>query len=108
MNDFSVNGNNIKIIDNHPWTISSGRRKKIDAIYNDFSLEKNYGIKVMERIQGSRPMPMYEPWMLRSTEDEPGTIDFKLREHVDCGDCISSRIWANMMMTLFTARLQDF
>ena len=80
----------------------------IDALYKDFSLEKNYGIKIRERKQGSRINPMYEPWMLRSTADEPGTADFKLRECIDCGDFITSREWANIQLLLRTAKLPDF
>lgn len=33
----------IEIIDRNPWKISSGRRKKIGSIYQDFSAERVYG-----------------------------------------------------------------
>lgn len=105
---FSVDGKNIKVIDNHPWKLSSGRRKRIDAVYNNFSLENNYGILIHERKQVPGPSPMFEPWMLRSKEDEPGTIDFKLRESVECGDSIMSRNMIGLLATLMEAKLQDF
>lgn len=108
LQDFSIDGQNIKIIEDHPWKLSSGRKKRIDSTYSSFSLEKDYGIIISERKQIPGPSPMYEPWMLRSVEDEPGTIDFKLRENVECGDSIMSRNMIGLLATLMTAKLQDF
>ena len=108
LQDFCVDGENIRIIESHPWKISSGRRKRIDSIYSSFSLEKDYGIIISERKQISGPSPMYEPWMLRTVEDEPGTIDFKLRDNVECGDSIMSRNVIGLLATLIEAKLQDF
>ena len=105
---FSVDGTNIKVIDNHPWKLSSGRRKRIDTMYNDFSLEENYGIMIHYRGQIPEPSPMFEPWMLRTIEDEPGTVDFKLREKVECGDSIMNRNMIGSLATLMEAKLQDF
>ena len=105
---FSVDGKNIKVIDNNPWKLSSWRRKRIDTLYNGFSLEENYGIMIHERRQIPGPSPMYEPWMLRTVEDEPGTADFKLREKIECGDSIMSRNMIGLLATLMEAKLQDF
>ena len=88
--NFEINGHKIKITTGHSWNLSSGRRKKIDAAYNDFSLEKDYGIQIIERKQVTEPSGMYEPWMLASSADEPGIADFKVREHVGCEDRIDS------------------
>lgn len=49
LQSFSVDSNFIKIIDGHPWKISSGRRKKIDLEYADFSLERIYGARILTR-----------------------------------------------------------
>jgi hypothetical protein len=108
LKEFMIDGENIKIAENHPWKISSGRRKKIDAQYSNFSLEKNYGIRIIERKQIPGPSPMYEPWMLRSVEDEPGVTDFKIRETVECGDSIMSRNALGLLATVMEAKLQDF
>ena len=51
---------------------------------------------------------MFEPWMLRTIEDEPGTVDFKLREKVECGDSIMNRNMIGLLATLMEAKLQDF
>ena len=51
---------------------------------------------------------MFEPWMLRTIEDEPGTVDFKLREKVECGDSIMNRNKIGLLDTLMEAKLQDF
>ena len=108
LQEFSVEGEKIKIIENHPWKLSSGRRKRIDQVYHDFSLEKDYGIIISERKQIPGPSPMFEPWMLRSVEDEPGTIDFKIRDHIDCGDSIVSRNMIGLLVTMMEAKSQDF
>lgn len=105
---FSIEGEKIKIIENHPWKLSSGRRKRIDQIYRDFSLEKDYSIIISERKQIPGPSPMFEPWMLRSAEDELGTVDFKLRDTIDCGDSIVSRNMIGLLATMMEAKLQDF
>lgn len=108
LNGFSINGNSIKITNKHPWNLSSRRRKRIDEIYKNFSLEKNYGISIIQRSSYPGPQAVYEPWMLRSAADEPGTIDFKLRDHIDCGDDFLRRNYMTLLMTLCTAKLQDF
>lgn len=106
--NFEINGHKIKITTGHSWNLSSGRRKKIDAAYNDFSLEKDYGIQIIERKQVPGPSGMYEPWMLASSDDEPGIADFKVREHVECGDSIVTRYMMDGLATMMTAQLQDF
>lgn len=55
---FSVNGRYIEIIgDRHPWHLSSGRRKRIDALYEDFSVESWYNIRIFERGKIPSPVP---------------------------------------------------
>lgn len=70
--------------------------------------EINYGIMIHYRGQIPEPSPMFEPWMLRTIEDEPGTVDFKLREKVECGDSIMNRNMIGLLATLMKAKLQDF
>jgi len=108
LQEFEVDGKKISIVKEHPWKISSGRRKRIDALYQDFSLEANYGIHIIQRNQMPVPAAMYEPWMLRSVEDEPGTVDFKLREKIECGDSIMTRNAMSMLAMLMTTKAQDF
>lgn len=58
LNRFSVNGRYIEIIgDRHPWHLSSGRRKRIDALYEDFSVESWYNIRIFERGKIPSPVP---------------------------------------------------
>jgi hypothetical protein len=106
--EFTIDGENIKIVNNHPWKISSGRRKRIDEQYSNFSLEESYGIRIIERKEIPGPKPMYEPWMLRSIEDEPGVTDFKIRETVECGDSITERNMLGMIASIIEAKMQDF
>ena len=106
--DFCIDGKNVRIIESHPWKLSSGRRKRTDSLYSKFSLERDYGIVISERKQIPGPSPMYEPWMLRTAEDEPGTIDFRLRDNVKCGDSIMSRNMIGLLATIVDAKLQDF
>lgn len=80
--NFKVNGKKIEIVDYHPYKISSGRRKRIDSKYADFSLEKNYGLKIMFRGSPQQMQGMFEPWMIPDKENQPGVVDFKPREIV--------------------------
>ena len=105
---FTVDGKKIEIIDRHPWKLSSGRRKKIDQIYEDFSLQNWYGIMILDRKQIPGPSPFFEPWMLPEREGDEGVMDFKLRESVNCGNCIASRNMVSLLSTLKYAKLSDF
>ena len=108
LGEFLVDGKPIVIQERVPWKISSGRRRRIDALYLDFSLEREYGIMIMERTKIPPPSPMFEPWMLPEEEGEPGVVDFKHREKVTCGSSIVERDLFNLMHTLMTASLPDF
>ncbi len=78
--NFIVEGKRIEIINKHPWKLSAGRRKKIDSLYSNFSLESYYGIKILWRDNPNRGYSIFEPWMLKEKENEPGTIDFEPRK----------------------------
>lgn len=80
LHNFVVEGKRIEISDKHPWKLSAGRRKIIDSLYNDFSLESYYGIKILWRDNPNRGYRIFEPWMLKEKENEPGTVDFVPRE----------------------------
>lgn len=108
LENFLIDGKSVTIVKYHPWKLSSGRRKRIDVLYEDFSIERNYGIHIIERKQVPGPSIMYEPWMLRSVEDEPGVVDFRLRESVECGDSIMARNHLSLLAMLMTAQPQDF
>lgn len=45
-----LSGKKIIIGDTHPFYLSRQRKRKLDRIYNDFSIEKEYGIKLMTRM----------------------------------------------------------
>lgn len=49
LQSFKINGKNIVIKDKSEWHLSSGRRKKIDRLYSNFSVEEYYNIKVLRR-----------------------------------------------------------
>ena len=80
LHNFIVEGKRIEISDKHPWKLSAGRRKIIDSLYNDFSLESYYGIKILWRDNPNRGYRIFEPWMLKEKENEPGSVDFVPRE----------------------------
>ncbi len=105
---FRVDGKPIIVTDTHPWRISSGRRKKIDAVYRDFSVQKWYGIMVLDRAQIPGPSPLFEPWMLPDKESGEGVKDFKVRDKVECGNCIASRNALSLLSTVKYAKLPDF
>lgn len=108
LKSFRIGGNEIRIVDQSPWRISSGRRKRIEKIYQDFSVEKWYGIRIMNRevIPGARPF--FEPWMLPEDENEEGIKDFRLRESVNCSDSIAARNATSDHYTLRHFTLADF
>lgn len=106
--DFMVNGQPILIGSKYPWRLTPGRRNRIDSLYNDFDVEKNYGIKIMDRKCFPGPNPMFEPWMIPEENDGDGIIDFQTRERVNCGMSIVSRDIMNILATMMTAKLQDF
>ena len=97
----------IEIIDRNPWKISSGRRKRIDAIYQDFSPERVYGIHIIERKVIPGGAGMFEPWMQLEYEDSPGAVDYEPREMIGC-----INLWARDCMSILAsikyAKLPDF
>lgn len=108
LSHFRVEDKPIEISDAYPWKISSGRRRRIDAAYQSFSVQSWYGIMVMDRPQIPGPSPFFEPWMLPDKESGEGIQDFKVREKVECGDCIASRNAISLLSTVKYAQLQDF
>ena len=107
LQNFSIGGNFIKIIDGHAWKISSGRRKKIDQAYADFSLERIYGVRLLSR-KNTSVNGMFAPWMLMTDEHEPGTPDFEpLKSQYDVSS-FASIIGASLKTMIMTAKLQNF
>ncbi|PNV63476.1 hypothetical protein C0033_02085 [Clostridium sp. chh4-2] len=84
LDDFSVNGKKIIIQDKSPWKLSSGKRKRINAEYDNFSIEDAYGILVKERKVIPPGARMFSPWMIMENENEPGVVDFHARELTGC------------------------
>lgn len=104
---FSVDGKFIKIIDGHAWKISSGRRKRIDEAYSDFSLERTYGTRIISR-KNTSGTGMFAPWMLMTSEEEPGGVDFEpLRSQYDV-DSVVSRNGISLLNMVMTAKAPDF
>ncbi len=62
----------------------------------------------MERTKYPGPSKMFEPWMMPDEEDEPGVIDFKVRDEVKCGISIVERDLFNLLHTVMMAELPDF
>lgn len=108
LSNFRIEGQKVEIMQAHPWKFSSGRRKKIDAIYRHFSIQDWYGILVLDRKQIPGPSPYYEPWMLPDETSGEGVKDFKARETVECGTCIASRNAISLLNTVKYAKLSDF
>lgn len=108
LESFRIEGKSIKIVPNHVYEISSGRRKKIDAQYANFSLENTYGIRIMRRGSPQKMQSMYEPWQLPEKENQPGVIDFKPRECVPDLENLWSWSAIASRATLIKARTPDF
>lgn len=108
MKSFVVDGQKIDISEKHPWKLSSGKRKRIDLIYQNFSVRAWYGIQINDRKQIPGPSPMYEPWMLPEENDGEGIKDFKLRESVECGNSITTRNMVALLSAVKNAKLPDF
>ena len=105
---FYINGKSIEITDSHHWKLSSGRRRKIDAAYQDFSLTDWYGVLVTDRKQIPGPKPLFEPWMIPEKEDGKGVMDFQVRDNVDCGTSIETRNMLSLLNTLKQGKISDF
>ena len=108
LSSFRIEGQRVEIMQAHPWKLSSGRRKTIDAIYRYFSVQDWYGILVLDRKQIPSPGPYFEPWMLPDEASGEGVKDFKVRETVECGTCIASRNYISLLNTVKYAKLSDF
>lgn len=108
LSHFKVNGRKIEITDIHPWKLSAGRRKNIDRLYQDFSIQERYGIMIMERKKIPEPSAMFEPWMLPEEHDGKGVEDFRVRNKVNCGSSIVERNYFQILHTIMMAKLPDF
>lgn len=105
---FRVNGRPVEIAgESHPWRLSAGRRKRIDEAYRDFSVERQYGIQVLDRKTIPAPRGMFEPWMMPEGPDEPGVTDFRVRGPVDCGSIVE-RDALRILHTVMMAQMSDF
>lgn len=105
---FKVNGKGIEITSKHPWKLSSGRRKRIDQLYQDFDVQESYAIRIMERAKIPEPSAMFEPWMMPEEQDGRGVEDFRVRDRVHCGSSIVEYNTIQMLHTIMTAKLSDF
>lgn len=106
--NFSIAGKRIHISKQHPWKLPFRMRQKIDRLYNNFSIEKWYGIKIMERKQEPPPSPMFEPWMIPDKNDGAGVEDFRARTSVACGISIVTRDLFNLQYMVRHAQMPDF
>ena len=104
-----VDGNDktIEIIDKSPWKISSGRRKKIDALYQNFSAESVYEIRILERQVIPGGAGMFEPWMQLEYVDSPGAADYESRAMIGCAN-LWTQDYMNLLASIKYAKLPDF
>jgi len=108
LDKFEINHQSITIGNKHPWKLSANRRRKIDYLYRDFSVEKYYGIQIMDRLQVPGMKTMFEPWMIPEELDGEGVQDFKARERVICGTSISDRDFFNTMHMIKMGQIPNF
>lgn len=69
LENFCADGKKIHISPNRSWHIGRNRKKEVDDAYRNFSVENQYGIRVMKRrvctSEGTSDFKkMYEPYML--------------------------------------------
>jgi hypothetical protein len=104
--DFPVGSERIRIIEKHPWHLSSLRKKKINSAYNNFSIEHKYNIKIMSRMVSPGGAPMYAPWMIAEDDTFKGVYDMEPRK-VECYS-----LWARHMeyilSTIENAKIPDY
>ena len=105
---WTIKGEKIRILDRSPWKLSAGRKKRIDELYNDFSLEKWYGIRIIDRDRIPGASPMFEPWMIPEKTSGEGVKDFHIRDTVQCGSSIINRNHFQLLHIIRNARLPDF
>ncbi len=108
LSSFRVDGKNIIIQDGRPWHITPGRRRKIDHKYDNFSLEREYNIMVLQRTKIPSPDKMFEPWMIPDKDDGEGVKDFRVREKLECGSSIIERNLFSTLNTLLTKKSSDW
>ena len=87
LRNFRVDGKEIRILDRHPWELSALKRKMIDEAYAGFSVGDFYHIMIIEKKCDPPAQGVFEPWMLMTESNEPGTVDFRRRKDSDihCG-----------------------
>lgn len=103
---FSINDQHIEIGDRHPWKMSSGRRQKINLLYHNFSVQRYYGINILDRLANYNKM--FEPWMLPEEADGEGIKDFYVSGDVKQGFSIQAKSWISLLSTIRNGQLSDF
>lgn len=106
LTNMTIDGEYIKIEEKHPWHLSSLRKKKIDNIYKDFSIEKQYNIKIISRNVSHGGAPMYAPWMIAEDETYKGVFDMEPR-NVECYS-LWTRHMEYLLNAVENAELPDF
>ena len=109
---FEVDNKRIRILKDSAWSMGRNRRKVVDDLYTNFSVENIYGIRIMERkasssVGSAAGASMYEPYMLTEDITLPGVTDFMPRKMTGC-----SNMWIithmQMLQTLMTKNAGDF
>ncbi len=108
LSEFEVEGNKIKIQTNQVWSLSSGRKKRVDRLYKNFDIESWYGMQVRTRTNLCNGPAMFAPWMLPESDDEPGIIDFIPRKTETFCDDIWSRDMTRILCAVEHAQMPDF
>lgn len=105
---YQVDGKNIIIKADSDWHITPGRRKRIDTIYSNFSIESWYHIQLRSRKKVNGGAGMFAPWMLPEKEGMPGIVDFKPRQMEPYCDNIWTRDLIRILSMIEHAKFQDF
>lgn len=109
---FEVDNKRIRILKDSAWSIGRNRRKAVDGLYANFSVENIYGIQIMERkvsssVGSAVGASMYEPYMLTEDITLLRVTDFTPRKMTGC-----SNMWIitqmQMLQTLMTKNAGDF
>lgn len=108
LSTYKVDGQKIEIVPGFPWKLDSSICEAIEDSYRDFSIKDRYGINIMDGKRYPSPSPLYEPWMLSEDSVNPGKVDFKLRDTVDCGSTICDIVTLTLLQTLMTKQMTDF
>lgn len=110
---FQVKGGKISVNKYFHLHVSNAKAKILNTLYQDFSVEEFYSIRLLERSVtdnkgNAAGAAMYEPWMLSADTHERGMKDFRPRKMVGYCSNIGLESYIHSLKILVTKDCRDF